>query len=101
MAGCGRTEWVSMCFICNGCRKMLDAATATVVLDVWTNSMAANFTPSVFWDGVFASGALDSVGPRRAKWTGTFLNATTHLVRPFSAALQTQSSTELLCAKGF
>ena len=73
--------------MCNGCRKLLAAATPTVVLDVWTNSLAANFTPSVFWDSVFASGALDSVGPRQAQWTGTFLNATTFLVRLCLACL--------------
>jgi hypothetical protein len=70
-----------MLHMCNGCRKLLAAATPTVVLDVWTNSLAANFTPSVFWDRVFASGALNSIGPRQAQWTGTFLNATTYLVR--------------------
>ena len=74
--------------MCNGCRKLLAAATPTVVLGVWTNSLAANFTPSVFWDSVFASGALSSVGPRQAKWTGTFLNATTYLVRLCLAGLR-------------
>lgn len=72
---------LDMLHVCNGCRKLLAAATPTVVLDVWTNSLAANFTPSVFWDRVFASGALNSIGPRQAQWTGTFLNATTYLVR--------------------
>lgn len=66
--------------VCTGCRKLLQTASPAVVLDVWTNSMAANFTPSAFWGGVFTSGALDSLGPRQANWTGAFLNATMHLV---------------------
>jgi hypothetical protein len=95
VVGCGWRKLVSIGHICHGCRKMLAAATPTIILDVWTNSMAANFTPSVFWDSVFASGALNSVGPRQAKWTGTFLNATTYLVRLYPAGVQTRSLTEL------
>ena len=62
------------------CRKLLQMATPTVLLNVWTNSGAKNFTPSAMWSGVFKSGALGSVGPQKATWTGTFLNATTYLV---------------------
>jgi hypothetical protein len=61
------------------CRKLLQTATPTVLLNVWTSSRA-NFTPSAVWSDVFNSGALDSVGPQKANWTGTFLNATTYLV---------------------
>lgn len=91
---------ICICYMRNCCRKVLAAATPTIILDVWTNSMAANFTPSVFWDSVFASGALNSVGPRQAKWTGTFLNATTYLVRFHPAGFQTRSLAELWCANG-
>ena len=76
------------CPVCAGCRKLLQTASPAVVLDVWTNSMAANFTPSEFWGGVFTSGALESLGPRQANWTGAFLNATMHLVCLHSHMIQ-------------
>lgn len=62
------------------CRKLLQTATPTVLLDVWTSSGTKNFTPSAVWSGVFKNGALSSLGPRKATWTGTFLNGTTYLV---------------------
>lgn len=60
----------------------MQSALPAVTLEVWTQSLAANHTPSGYWNSVFKSGALNSVGPLGLKLTGRFLNATTQLVRP-------------------
>lgn len=60
-------------------RKLLQAAQPSVIVNVWTQSLAANFTPSAYWSSVFSSRALDSVGPLNLTLAGKFINATSQL----------------------
>ena len=68
-------SWLEVCMR----RKLLQAASTVVIVNVWTNARGGDFSPSAYWGKVFSSGCLDAVGPFGHKWTGDFLNATTLL----------------------
>ena len=65
----------------------MQPADPAVMLDVWTQGLAANWSASGFWSRVFDSGALHAVGSLKLNLTGQFFNATTQLVSPWRIAV--------------
>ena len=65
--------------MCPFCRKLLQTAQDRLVIDVWTQNTAPDYTPSGFWKQVFGNGAMDVAFPTM-NVTGSFSNATLLMV---------------------